>query len=654
MKSFLIIAWLLSVASSSPAANAAAPSSFDLRSPDKRIEVRIRTAEGVRYDVILNGRAILEDSSLSINVDHKTFGKDASQVIHAKENSHDEVIEPVVRQKFAKIRDHYNEVRLEMDGGYTVTFRAYNEGVAYRLETSLPQQEVKIYGEEMNLNFSANDIVFYPQEDSFMSHNERKYLPQHLSDILPTFIATLPAVVDVGHGAKVAVAESDVEEYPGLWLRGTGGFGLAATFPPYPLQEKRENELDVRVTEAADYIAVTRGTRTFPWRVLGIVDRDEDLLTNQIVYLLEKPSQVQDTSWIKPGKVSWDWWNANNVYGVDFKAGINTATYKYYIDFASKYAIPYIILDAGWYKAGNCLEVVPEINMEELARYAKQKNVGIILWLAWKTLDDQLEPALDQYAKWGVKGIKVDFMQRSDQLLINYYHKVSRETSKRKMLVDFHGDQKPATMTRTWPNLIGTEGVRGMEWDKWSAETDPKHSATLPFTRMFLGPMDYTPGAMLNAQKINFAPIFNRPMSLGTRCQQLALYVIYESPLQMLSDSPSNYLREPEMMDFLGPVPSVWDDTRVLTGKISEYVAVARRSGRDWYVGAMTDWTPRDLEIDFSFLPEGNFQMESFEDGVNADRQASDYKMTKTQVNKTTKLKVKLAPGGGWAARIVP
>jgi len=654
MKNVLSVACLLSISSFSPAANAAAPSSYDLRSPDKRIEVRIRTAEGVRFDVILNGRAILENSSLSLNVDHTTFAKDPAKVVHAQESSHDEVIEPVVRQKFAKIRDHYNELRLEMEGGCAVTFRAYNEGVAYRLETSLPQQEVKIYGEEMNLNFSADDIVFYPQEDSFMSHNERKYLPQHLPEILPAFIATLPAVVDVGHGAKVAVAESDVEEYPGLWLRGTGGFGLAATFPPYPLQEKRENELDVRVTEAADYIAVTRGTRTFPWRVLGIVDRDEDLLTNQIVYLLEKPSQVQDTSWIKPGKVSWDWWNANNVYGVDFKAGINTATYKYYIDFASKYAIPYIILDAGWYKAGNCLEVVPEINMEELARYAKQKNVGIILWLAWKTLDDQLEPALDQYAKWGVKGIKVDFMQRSDQLLINYYHKVSRETSKRKMLVDFHGDQKPATMTRTWPNLISTEGVRGMEWDKWSAETDPKHSATLPFTRMFLGPMDYTPGAMLNAQKINFAPIFNRPMSLGTRCQQLALYVIYESPLQMLSDSPSNYLREPEMMDFLGPVPSVWDDTKVLTGKISEYVAVARRSGRDWYVGAMTDWTPRDLEIDFSFLPEGNFQMESFEDGVNADRQASDYKMTKTQVNKTMKLKVKLAPGGGWAARIVP
>jgi alpha-glucosidase len=653
MKKVLGIIWLLATAFGLPLAKGAAQSSFDLRSPDKRIEVRIRTAEGLRYDVVLNGRAILENSSLSLNVDHQAFGKDASKVLHSKQSSHDEVIEPVVRQKFAKIRDHFNELGLEMEGSYAVTFRAYNEGVAYRLETSLPVQEVKIYAEEMNLNFPANDVVYYPQEDSFMSHNERKYLPQRLSEILPAFIATLPAVVDVGQGAKVAVAESDVEEYPGMWLHGTGGPGLAATFPPYPLQEKRENELDVRVTEAAEYIAVTRGTRTFPWRVLGIVDRDEDLLTNQIVYLLEKASQVQDTSWIKPGKVSWDWWNANNIYGVDFKAGINTATYKYYVDFAAKYAIPYIILDAGWYKAGNCLEVVPEINMEELTAYAKQKNVGIILWLAWKTLDDQLEPALDQYAKWGIKGIKVDFMQRSDQLLINYYHKVSRETAKRHMLVDFHGDQKPATMTRTWPNLISTEGVRGMEWDKWSAETDPKHSTTLPFTRMFLGPMDYTPGAMLNAQKNSFAAINNRPMSLGTRCQQLALYVIYESPLQMLSDSPSNYVREPEIMDFLGPVPSVWDDTKVLNGKISEYVAVARRSGNDWYVGAMTDWTPRELEIDFSFLPEGNFQMESFEDGVNADRQASDYKMTKTQVNKTTKLKVKLAAGGGWAARIV-
>ena len=633
-------------------AAAAEQSSFDLKSPDKRIEVRIRTAHGIHYDVVLGGRAIMEDSTLSMDVDHKVLGKDNTKVVHAKAATHDEVVEPVVRQKFAKIRDHYNEQRIEFDGGFAVTFRAYNEGVAYRFETSLPASEIKIYGEEMNLNFGANDVAYYPTEDSFMSHNERKYLPQHLSEILPENIASLPAVVEVGGGASVAVAESDVDEYPGLWLKGTGATGLAATFPPYPLKVHEDTFLNVPVTQAADYIAVTKGTRTYPWRVLGIVDHDKDLLTNEIVYLLESPSKIADTSWIKPGKVAWDWWNALNLYGVDFKAGVNTDSYKYFIDFAAKYQLPYIILDEGWYVHGDILKVVPEVNMEELSAYAKQKNVGIILWAGWKELDDKLEPALDQFAKWDVKGIKVDFMQRSDQWMIEYYHRVSREAAKRKILVDFHGDQKPATMTRTWPNLINTEGVRGMEWDKWSSETDPKHSTTLPFTRMFLGPMDYTPGAMLNGSKLEFRAIATRPMSIGTRCQQLALYVIYDAPLQMLSDSPSNYEREPEAMEFLKPVPSVWDDTKALSGKISDYVVVARRSGNDWYVGAMTDWTARDLDIDFSFLPDGEFHMQSYEDGVNADRMGADYKMKKSTVNKSTKLKVHLAPGGGWAARI--
>jgi alpha-glucosidase len=633
--------------------DAKAQSSYDLRSPNNRIEVRIRTANGIRYDVLLGGRAILQDCTLSIDVDHKKLGAEAKVLKH-KESSQDRVLEPVVRQKFAKIRENYKELHLDLDGGYGVTFRAYNEGAAYRLETSLPQAEVKIYGEEMNLNFPSNYVVYYPEEESFFSHNERKYLPRHLAAIDPAFIATLPAVVDVENGAKVAIAESDVEEYPGLWLRGTSGNGLAATFPPYPLKEKLERESDVRVVEAADYIAVTKGTRTFPWRIIGIAEKDGDLLTNQLTWLLAKPSQVQDTSWIKPGKVAWDWWNDWNVYGVDFKAGVNTQTYKYYIDFAAKYGIPYILLDAGWYRNGDVLDVVPEVNMEELTAYAKEKNVRVILWVLWNKLGDQLEKALDQYAKWGIAGIKVDFMQRSDQKLIDYYHKVSRETAKRKMLVDFHGDQKPATMTRTWPNLIGTEGVRGMEWDKWSAETDPDHDVTLPFTRMVLGPMDYTPGAMLNAQKNDFRAIGHRPMSQGTRCHQLAMYVVFEAPLQMLSDSPSNYLREPEIMEFLGPVPSEWDDTKVLDGKIAQYVAVARRNGKDWYVGAMTNWSPRELEIDFSFLPEGNFTLQAYQDGVNADRMGSDYKMVKSQVNRGTKLKIKLAPGGGWAGRIVP
>ncbi|HLZ90835.1 MAG TPA: glycoside hydrolase family 97 catalytic domain-containing protein, partial [Candidatus Acidoferrum sp.] len=540
---------------------AEAQSSYDLRSPDNRVELRIRTANGIRYDVLLGGRAILQDCTLSIDVDHKKLGVEAKVLKH-KESSHDQVLEPVVRQKFAKLRNNYKELHLDFDGGYSVTFRAFNEGVAYRLETSLPQPEVKIYGEEMNLNFSSNDIVYYPEEESFMSHNERKYLPRRLSEIEPHFLATLPAVVDVGDGAKVAVAESDVEEYPGLWLHGTSGNALAGTFPPYPLKEKLEHDRDLHVVEAADYIAVTKGTRTFPWRVLEVAEKDGDLLTNQMTYLLAAPSRVEDTSWIKPGKVAWDWWNDWNVYGVDFKAGVNTQTYKYYVDFAAKYGIPYIILDEGWYRNGDVLDVVPDLNMEELTAYAKQKNVRVILWVLWNKLNDQLIKALDQYEKWGIAGIKVDFMQRSDQLLINYYHRVSQETAKRKMLVDFHGDQKPATMTRTYPNLISTEGVRGMEWSKWSAETDPDHDVTLPFTRMVLGPMDYTPGAMINASKSAFRAINSRPMSQGTRCHQLAMYVVFESPLQMLSDSPSNYLREPEIMEFLGPVPSVWDETK--------------------------------------------------------------------------------------------
>jgi alpha-glucosidase len=630
----------------------AADSSFTLRSPDDRIEVQIHVANRITYDIALNGKPLLKDSSLSINIAGKTLGENP-QLKSTKKNSVDKTLEPVVRQKFAKIREHYNELRLDFAGGYAVVFRAYPEGVAYRIETALGGENVKVFSEDATFRFVSDFPVFYPAEESMFSHNERKYLPRPLKEISDKTFATLPAVVDA-NGVKIAVAESDVEEYPGLWLRGTGDNALATSFEHYPLKETLERDRDFKVTEAADYIAVTKGTRTFPWRVLGMAERDRDLISNSLIWLLEKPSQLSDTSWIKPGKVAWDWWNYSNIYGVDFKAGINTQTYKYYVDFAAKNHLDYIILDEGWYKLGDVLDVVPEINMEELTGYAKQKNVGVILWVVWKSLADQMQPALDQYAKWGIKGIKVDFMQRNDQLLLNFYHQLSAECAKRKMLVDFHGAQRPASLTRTWPNLISTEGVRGMEWSKWSAEAEPTHNVTLPFTRMFLGPMDYTPGAMLNAQKDMFAPIMKRPMALGTRCQQLAMYVVYESPLQMLSDSPSNYEREPESLEFLRAVPSTWDETVPLDGKISEHVVVARRSGKDWYVGAMTNWTERDIEIDLSFLPAGNFTMDAYQDGINADRMASDYKKTTSPVTKSTKLKVHLAPGGGYAARLHP
>jgi len=632
---------------------AMADANYSLRSPDNRIEVAIHVARKITYDVSLSGRLLMKDSTLGINVEGKSLGE-SPQVKSAKKDSVDKVLEPVVHQKSAKIRERYNELKLELDGNYAVTFRAYPEGVAYRIETSLGGDNVRVFKEDALFRFAADDTVFFPEEETMFSHNERKYLPRAISTISDKTFGTLPAVVDVGEGAKIAVAEAGVEDYPGLWLRGGGEHALAATFEHYPLKETLTGDRDFKVTEAADYIAVTQGTRVFPWRVFGIAEHDKDLLSNSLVWLLEKPSMLSDTSWIKPGKVAWDWWNANNVYDVDFKAGINTQTYKYYVDFAAKNRLQYIIMDEGWYKLGNVLAVVPDINMEELTAYAKQKDVGVILWVIWKTLDDQMIPALDQYAKWGIAGIKVDFMQRNDQKLLNYYYKLSNECAKRHMLVDFHGAQRGASLTRTWPNLISNEGVRGMEWSKWSAETEPLHNVTLPFTRMFLGPMDYTPGAMLNATRTTFAPIHSRPMALGTRCQQLAMYVVYESPLQMLSDSPSNYEREPESLEFLRAVPTTWDETIPLDGKISEYVSVARRSGKDWYVGAMTNWDARDLEIDFSFLPAGNFTMDAYRDGVNADRMASDYKKTTSTVTKATKLKVHLAPGGGWAARIHP
>lgn len=627
-----------------------AQTSYPLRSPNGRIEVHVRATDRLYYDLSVRGRSLLHDSTLALHVDQQTLGLNP-KVDAAKNRTVNQEISVPVPRKSARIREAFNELRLELSGNYTVVFRAYDDGVAYRFETALGGAEVKIENEEAEFKFAGKYTVYYPKEESFFSHNERDFRPIAMNAIGATTIASLPAIVDAD-GTKIAIAESDVDDYPGLWLRGNSDDTLQAIFPPYPLKEELARDRDLHVTQSADYIALTKGTRTFPWRIIGIAENDRDLLTNQLVYLLAKPSQMPDTSWIKPGKVAWDWWNANNLYGVDFKAGINTQTYKYYIDFASKYGIEYIILDEGWYKLGNLLEVVPEINIEELVAYGRQKHVGIILWCVWKTLDDQFEPAFNQFEKWGVRGIKVDFMQRDDQKLINFYHKVCREAAKRQLLVDFHGAIRPATMTRTWPNLISTEGVKGLEWNKWSEDTTPEHDLELPFTRMFLGPMDYTPGAMINAAKGAFVHVFSRPMSQGTRCHQLAMYVVFESPLQMLADSPSNYLREPETMQFLGPVPTTWDETTALDGKITDYVIVARRKGRDWYVGAMTDWTARDLAIDFSFLPPGNFQMEAYQDGPNANRFGSDFQLVRRNVDRETKLKIKLAEGGGWVARL--
>jgi alpha-glucosidase len=631
------------------AAPPAQPAIERLVSPNGRIAVAVHTTPRLSYDVLFDGRPLMQEATLSLEVDGVRLGT-TPRITGVERTRTDTTVAPPVRQIAASLVDRHNDLRLLCAGGYAITFRAYDLGVAYRFETSLARAAVKITGEEASFRFAADAPLSYPKEESFFSHNERPFKRGRLGELRPADLGSIPAIVETGAGPKVAIAESDLEDYPGLWLRGTGGPALTATFPPYPLEEKLSRDRDLRVKRAADYIAVTRGTRTFPWRILGIAEHDADLVANPLVYLLARPSQIADTSWIRPGKVAWDWWNALNLRGVAFKPGVNNETYQAYIDFAAQYGLPYIILDEGWYRTGDLLSVVPTLDMPRLLRYARDKHVGVILWAVWKTLVEQLGPALAQFERWGIAGLKVDFMQRDDQPMIQFYWRLCRELAARKMLVDFHGAIRSVLLTRTWPNLLTTEGVQGLEHDKWSRATDPEHDVTLPFTRMFLGPMDFTPGAMHNADRAHFRPNFDAPMSLGTRSHQLAMYVVYESPLQMLADSPSNYLAEPEAMEFLAAVPAVWDETRVLGGQLGDYVVIARRSGATWYLGAMTDWTSREVQIDTSFLGGGDWRFVAHVDPPDHPAVGSEHYRTAGTLTSGASARFTMAPGGGLAA----
>lgn len=624
---------------------------YTMLSPDKETAVHLLIGDEIRVAVDHRDEKILLPSPLSIEIEgHGMLGRNPKAVDERRGNLK-EVIRPVVKTKSAEIVDNCAWMSLDFEGGFGLDIRAYDDGVAWRLRTSL-EGRIKVVSEEARFNFPADHHVYFPTEESFLTHSERLYEYLSLSEIPPEKMACMPALVDIEGGPKIAITEADLYDYPGMYLTGMSGNGLRGIFPAVALKENQTRDRTVEVAERADYIAETEGERTFPWRVLVIADDDGELIESEMVYKLARPLELEDTSWIKPGKVAWDWWNANNIYGVDFEAGINTATYKHYIDFASQHGIEFVILDEGWSDTADLFKVNPDIDMEGLLRYAKEKNVGIILWVVWKTLDDQLEPALDLFQRWGVEGIKVDFMQRDDQWMVNYYLKIAREAAKRKLTVDFHGAYKPTGLRRAYPNVLTREGVRGLEHNKWSKDPSPEHNVTLPFIRMLAGPMDYTPGAMINAQEKDFQPIFNRPMSMGTRCHQLAMYVVFESPLQMLCDSPTNYQREPECMEFLSRVPTVWDETRALDAKVGDYVLVARRSGEEWYLGAMTDWSPRELTVDLSFLGWRNYNAEIYQDGPNAHRVGNDYTKIVRQVTSKDKLQIRLAPGGGWAARI--
>jgi alpha-glucosidase len=625
---------------------------YKISSPDGRIVINVSIGTDMKWSATFDNKEIISSVKTALILgDGKILGANES-VRKSSLIRINEILKPEVAYKKSEITDNCNALLLSFKSGFSIQFRAYNDGIAYRFETA--QKDTMIVRNEVaELQFPAGTNSWYPLEKSFMSHNENTFVFSSLDTISNKHLASLPVLFQTS-GTDILLTESDIEDYAGMWVRGEGQGKITGTWPAYPAAESLSRDRDLSVTKTKDYIAKTSGTRTFPWRVFVIAGEDGKLIESDLVYKLAAPCRLKETSWIKPGKVAWDWWNANNIYGVDFRAGINNDTYKYYIDFASKNGIEYIILDEGWYRLGNVLEVVPGMDVPELCRYAADKKVGIILWVVWKTFWDQIDPALDLYEKWGIKGVKVDFMQRDDQKIVNFYWEAARKTAEHHMLIDFHGSYKPDGLGRTWPNALTREGVKGMEHSKWSKEVNPEHDVTIAFTRMIAGPMDYTPGAMVNMDRTNFSPQFTRPSSQGTRVHQMALYVAFESPLQMLSDNPSNYIKEQECTDFIVKVPVVWDDIKVIDGKVGDYLLLARRSGKEWFVGGLTDWSDRVLDLDLSFLGEGNYQMEIFQDGINADRYASDYKHVRSDVNKASKIKIHLAPGGGWVARIIP
>ena len=636
---------------------------YTLQSPDKNITVTVEVGKQILYSVTHGNTCVLAPSAIGMKLADGTQLGQRPVVKNAKTRSVNQSVEAPFYKR-AQIPEVYEELTLTLKGNYKVIFRAYDEGVAYRFETDF-RKPIIVENETADFNFDADYQGLIPyvlrragQEGDLISQQfynsfENTYTLTNLSQMDPEKLAFLPLLVELKDGKKAVITEADLEDFPGLYLRNENGKnGLSAVHAGYPKTREQggHNNLQWIVKERENYIAKTNGKRNFPWRCIVISESDKDLADSDLVYLLASPSRVEDVSWIEPGKVAWDWWNAWNIYGVDFKAGINNDTYKYYIDFASQYGIEYVILDEGWAvnKQADLFQVVPEIDIQELVDYGAKRNVGIVLWVGYAAIDKDMEHVCQYYSDMGVRGFKVDFMDGDDQMIVDFYYRMAETAARYNLFIDFHGAYKPTGLHRTYPNVLNHEGVYGLEQAKWDNESDlVTNEVTIPFIRMVAGPMDYTQGAMRNATKNNFAAVYTEAMSQGTRCRQLAEYVIFESPFNMLCDSPSNYLNENECTQFIASVPTTWDETIVLDGKVGEYLVIARKKGFHWYVGAITNWEERNLVIDLSTLP--NFGAKSgriFCDGPNANRVARDYMSKQIQVM-GNKVKVHLAKGGG-------
>jgi alpha-glucosidase len=615
-------------------------------SPDGKLSVAI--SNGVTISVSRQNSSVL---TVKANMNGSN-GKIVSA--HTTQKQREHIVSPFYRQQ--QFDEEFLQTTIKLSDGFSMEVRVYNEGVAYRFLTN-NKGETVIQNETAAFGFPEESKAWVsyttnPEKPYAMAF-QNTYHETQLVDARP-LPAFLPATVESG-GVKVTILESDLRSYPGMFLTADGN-SLAAVFPKYP---KRMDYYKWRgmsyVAETEDYIAKTTGTRTYPWRVMAITEKDTEMPVNNMVYALAEPNRIGDTSWIKTGKVAWDWWNDWNLRGVDFKAGINTRTYQYYIDFAAKNHIPYVVLDEGWYDSskGDIMNPIADIDLQRLIDYGRQKGVGIVLWTVFNVLDEHLKEACRQYSAMGVKGFKVDFMDRNDQTAVEMAERIARTCAANKLFLDYHGYFAPTGMSRTYPNILNYEGVFGMEECRWAKkDTDmPLYDVTFPFIRMMAGSVDFTPGAMRNGTKENWVECYQNPVSMGTRCHQAACYVIHDSPFTMLCDAPTNYEREPDYTSFIAAIPDEWDETRVLQGEIGKYIVTARRKGDTWYVGGQTNWDERTIELPLSFLGEGSYVTNMLTDGINANHNAEDCRLHTELHNSSETLTVRMASGGGFVIK---
>lgn len=638
---------------------AAKEKKYVLSSPDGTLKVEISAGNELAYQVMHGNDTILSHSNIGLVLENGTIvGKTPRITGERRRKIKDNIESPFYR--FKEFVATGNELDLKLKGGFGIIFRAYNEGVAYRFYTT-QSSDIIIKEEQAEFNFKEDYTAYLPYTTNDKKPMAMAY--QNVYDITPLSkaqpkLAFLPVTVDCG-SVKLTLLESDLEAYPGMFVQSQQGkYGLKGVFAPYPAKTDfypwRKQEY---VTETTDFISRSRGSRSYPWRVLAITEKDTDMPVNNLVYALASPNRIGDTSWIKTGKVAWDWWNDWNLKGVPFKAGINMDTYKYYIDFASRNGLEFIVLDEGWYdpKSGDMLTVIPELDLPELIVYGKSKGVEIVLWTVFNVLDSQLEAACKKYADMGIKGFKVDFLDRDDQTAVEMVYRIAEMTARYKLTLDLHGIYKPTGINRTYPHIINFESVFGMEEVKWTdiKNNMPLYDVTFPYIRMMAGPVDYTPGAMRNATKADWRAMYYTPASMGTRCHQLAAYIVHDSPFTMLCDAPTNYLNEQECVDFIASLPVEVDSTFIASGELGKYIVTVRKKDVNWYIGGMTNWDERDVQLDFSFLPEGvSYTAVLFKDGVNANKQAEDYRKETICINKDSRLTLHLASGGGFAMKL--